>query len=404
MILHRNARTCPQSRRLLVDRVLVSGWSLAAAAEAAGVSERTAWKWVDRYRREGETGLEDRPSTPRRVPSRTPAEREELILLLRELRFTTPEIAETLGMPLSTVGAVVARNGLGKLPRIEAEEPANSYERPRPGELIHIDVKKLGRIGRPGHRVNGDRTTRTRGIGWEYVHVAVDDATRLAYVEVLNDEKGTTAAGFLRRAVAFFGRFGIRVERVLTDNGSCYRAVVHALACRGLGIKHLRTRPYRPRTNGKAERFIRTLTDGWAYGAVYRTSTERTAALNGWLDWYNRLRPHRSLGRIPPLTRLAEMNNVVGTNTRTDGRPPLRGRPRRPSRPTAAQDASTCRPRPTYTLCLPIGKEVRTVLWMALFVLLVIAVVGGIAISKFLFLVLVGALLVALVARRSSSH
>jgi transposase InsO family protein len=312
--LHRNARTCPRSRRLLADRVRVEGWSLAAAAEAAGVSERTAWKWVDRYRREGEAGLEDRSSAPASVPSRTPAEREELIVALRELRFTSPEIAETLAMPLSTVGAVLARHGLGKLPRPRPEEPANGYERPRPGELVHIDVKKLGRIARPGHRVNGDRRTRTRGIGWECVHVAVDDATRLAYVEVLDDEKAPTAAGFLRRAVAFFRRYGIRVERVLTDNGACYRAVVHALACRRLGIKHLRTRPYRPRTNGKAERFIRTLIDGWAYGAIYRTSAERTAALTGWLDWYNRLRPHRSLGRTPPLTRLAEMNNVAGAN------------------------------------------------------------------------------------------
>jgi transposase InsO family protein len=313
--LHRNARTCPRSRRLLVDRVLVGGWSLAAAAEAAGVSERTAWKWVDRYRREGEAGLEDRSSAPASVPGRTPPDREQLILLLRELRFTSPEIAETVGMPLSTVGAVLARHGLGRLPRLAPEEPANRYERPRPGELVHVDVKKLGKIGRPGHRVNGDRTTRVRGIGWEFAHVAVDDATRLAYVEVLADEKAATAAGFLRRASAFFARYGIRVERVLTDNGSCYRALVHALACRALGIRHLRTRPYRPRTNGKAERFIRTLINGWAYGALYRTSSERTAALAGWLDWYNRLRPHRALGRKPPLTRLAEMNNVVGTNS-----------------------------------------------------------------------------------------
>jgi transposase InsO family protein len=312
--LHRNARTCPRSRRLLVDRVLVEGWSLAAAAEAAGVSERTAWKWVDRFRREGEAGLDDRSSVPRSVPGRTPAEREELIVDLRELRFTSPEIAETLGMPLSTVGAVLSRRGLGRLARLRPEEPANSYQRPRAGELVHIDVKKLGKIGRPGHRVNGDRRTQMRGIGWEFVHVAVDDATRLAYVEVLEDEKGPTAAGFLRRALAFFRRYGIRVERVLTDNGSCYRAVVHALACRALGVRHLRTRPYRPRTNGKAERFIRTLIDGWAYGAIYRTSAERTAALAGWLDWYNRLRPHRALGRTPPLTRLAEMNNVAGTN------------------------------------------------------------------------------------------
>jgi transposase InsO family protein len=295
--------------------VLVEGWSLAAAAEAAGVSKRTVWKWVDRFRREGEAGLEDRSSAPASVPSRTAAEREELIVSLRELRFTSPEIAETLGMPLSTVGAVLSRHGLGKLPRQQPDEPANSYERPRPGELVHIDVKKLGKIGRPGHRVNADRRTRTRGIGWEYVHVAVDDATRLAYVEVLIDEKGTTAAGFLRRALSFYRRWGIRVERVITDNGSCYRSLVHALACKTLGIRHLRTRPYRPRTNGKAERFIRTLTDGWAYGALYRTSAERSAALPGWLDWYNRLRPHRSLSRTPPLTRLAEMNNLAGTNS-----------------------------------------------------------------------------------------
>src|SRR3954452_3411233 len=253
--LHSNARTCPGSRRLLADRVLVEGWSLVAAAEAAGVSERTAWKWVDRFRREGQHGLEDRSSAPRVVPARTPGDREQLIVWLRELRFTGPEIAETLGMPLSTVGAVISRNGLGKLPRLLPEEPANSYERPRPGELVHIDVKKLGRIGRPGHRVNGDRTTRTRGIGWEYVHVAVDDAARLAYVEVLSDEKGTSAAGFLRRAIAFFHRYGVTVERILTDNGACYRALVHALACRALGLEHLRTAPYRPRTNGKAERF-----------------------------------------------------------------------------------------------------------------------------------------------------
>ena len=315
MTLHRNARTCPRSRRLLADRVLVEGWSLALAAEAAGVSERSAWKWVDRFRREGEQGLEDRSSAPASVPSRTSAEREQLIVSLRELRFTSAEIAETLGMPLSTVGALLARQGLGKLPRLQPDEPANSYERPRPGELVHVDVKKLGKIGRPGHRVNGDRRTRKRGIGWEFVHVAVDDATRLAYVEVLADEKAATAAGFLRRAVAFFGRYAIRVERVLTDNGPCYRAIVHALACKTLGIRHLRTRPYRPRTNGKAERFIRTLVEGWTYGAVYRSSSERSAALAGWLDWYNRLRPHRSLGRKPPLSRLAEMNNVVGTNS-----------------------------------------------------------------------------------------
>jgi transposase InsO family protein len=183
------------------------------------------------------------------------------------------------------------------------------------GELLHIDVKKLGRIGRPGHRVNDDRRTRSRGIGWEYVHVCVDDAIRIAYVDVLDDEKAVTAAGFLRRAVAHYRAHGIRVERVLTDNGSCYRAVVHALACKALGIKHLRTRPYRPRTNGKAERFIRTMLGGWANGAIYANSQERRAALPGWLDFYNRRRPHGSLSHQPPLQRLEALmrNNLAGS-------------------------------------------------------------------------------------------
>src|SRR3954454_23017121 len=309
--LHSNARTCPRSRRLLVDRVLVEGWSLAAAAEAAGVSERTAWKWGERFRSEGEPGLEDRPSKASRVPSRTPPEREELILLLRELRFTSPEIAETLGMPLSPFGAVLTRNGLGRLPRLQPDEPANRYERPRPGELVHIDVKKLGRIGRPAHRVNGDRTTRTRGIGWEFVHVAVDDATRLAYVEVLDDEKGQTAAGFLRCTIAFFGAHGVIIERLMTDNGSGYRSKLHRRACEALGIRHLFTRPYRPRTNGKAERFIRTPLAGWAYQRPYATSAERTAALDAFLTRYNTQRPHRSLNGQTPMQRLAERNKTA---------------------------------------------------------------------------------------------
>jgi transposase InsO family protein len=315
MRLHRNARTCPASRRLLCARVLEQNWSLTGAAEAAGVSERSVCKWLARFRCEGEAGLEDRSSAPLRVPGRTDPEREQLVACLRGLRFSGPEIAETLAMPLSTVTAVLARLGLRRLPALAPEEPANSYVRARPGELVHIDVKKLGKIGRPGHRVNGDRRTRSRGIGWEYVHVAVDDATRLAFVEVLADEKGVTAVIFLRHAVSFFASYGIRVERVLTDNGSCYRAVVHALACRVLGLRHLRTRPYRPRTNGKAERFIRTLLAGWAYGAIYHTSAERTAALSGWLDYYNRFRPHRAIGRRPPLNRLQELNNVAGAYT-----------------------------------------------------------------------------------------
>lgn len=315
MKLHGNARTCLHSRRLLVERVLEQGWTLGQAAEAAGVSVRTVSKWLARFRAEGSQGLLDRSSAPTRVPHRTCEERVAAIACLRRLRFTGAEIAELLAMPLSTVSAVLTRIGLGRLSRLEPLEPPNRYQRKRPGELLHIDVKKLGRIGRPGHRVNGDRRTRTRGIGWEYVHICVDDATRLAYAEVLTDEKATTAAGFLRRAVAHFRAHGIRVERVMTDNGAAYLSVVHALACKTLGIRHLRTRPYRPRTNGKAERFIRTLLAGWAYAAIYATSEERHAALPGWLNFYNHRRPHGALGHQPPLQRLEALrrNNLAGS-------------------------------------------------------------------------------------------
>jgi transposase InsO family protein len=317
MKLHANARTCPHSRRLAVDRVERHGWTLAAAAEAAGVSVRTVSKWLRRFREEGEQGLSDRCSAPASVPLRTGEERVAVIAALRRLRMTGAEIAETLGMPVSTVSGILTRIGLGKLWRLEPLEPPNRYEKQRPGELVHVDVKKLGRIGRPGHRVNGDRRTRTRGIGWEYVHVAIDDATRLVYVEVLEDEKAVTAVGFLRRAVAHFAAFGIRIERLMTDNGNAYRAAIHALACKALGIKHLRTQPYRPRTNGKAERFIRTMLGGWAYGAIYRSSDERRRALAGWLDFYNQRRPHRSLSRQAPIERLHALtrNNVLGSYT-----------------------------------------------------------------------------------------
>jgi len=300
MKLHANARTCPHSRRLAVDRVEAEGWTLAAAAEAAGVSVRTISKWRRRFREEGEQGLLDRCSAPASVPSRTGEARVAMIAGLRRLRMTGAEIAETMGMPASTVSGILTRIGLGKLWRLEPLEAANRYEKKRPGELVH-----------------GDRRTRCRGIGWEYVHVAIDDATRLAYVEVLEDERAATAVGFLRRAIAHFAAFGIRVERLMTDNGNAYRSAIHALACKALGIKHLRTRPYRPRTNGKAERFIRTMLGGWAYGAIYRTSDERRGALTGWLDFYNRRRPHRSLGRQAPIERLHALNrnNVLGSYT-----------------------------------------------------------------------------------------
>jgi len=320
MKLHGNAALSWSGRRRLAVRVVVEGWTLTAAAEAAGVSVRCARKWVGRYRLEGELGLRDRSSAPRRVWNRTEAERIEAIARLRRLRFTAAEIAETLVMPLSTVSGILSRIGMGRLGRLGLEQPVR-YERSRPGELIHIDVKKLGRIeGGAGWRVRDRRQhynrtftdkdgNRRRTVGWEYVHIAVDDYSRLAYAEVLPDEKAATAVGFLRRAIRFFERYGIRVERLLTDNGGAYRATIHALACKALGIKHIRSRPYRPQTNGKAERFIRTLLAGWAYGAIYRSSTERTAALDGWLWHYNHRRKHQAIGRQPPVSR----TNLLGS-------------------------------------------------------------------------------------------
>ena len=326
MKLHANARLSLKGRELLIARVQDAGWSLSAAAEAAGISDRTARKWIARHRAEGRDGLMDRSSAPAVVANRTEDRRVQVIAALRRLRMTGAEIAETLDMALSTVSGILTRIGMGKLGRLGLE-PAQRYERARPGELLHIDVKKLGRIQVMGHAVTGNRAQRARRTrvgnhgrflgtaGWEFVHVAVDDATRLAYVEVLSDEKATTAIGFLRRAVKHYASYGITVERLLTDNGSAYRSTVHAIACRTLGIRHLRTRPYRPQTNGKAERFIRTMLGGWAYGAIYRDSAERNAALAGWLDFYNRRRPHGALSHKPPLARLNELNNLLGSYT-----------------------------------------------------------------------------------------
>jgi transposase InsO family protein len=298
MKLHANAALSLNRRRVLVGRVVDEQWTLTKAAEAAEVSVRCARKWVARYRCEGEPGLLDRSSAPRRVANRTQERRIEAIAALRRLRFTGPEIAELLEMPLSTVSGILQRIGMGKLGRLGLE-PAVRYERARPGELIHIDVKKLGRIqGGAGKRITGVKRNPKRSrvdaagierriIGWEAVHIAIDDATRLAYAEVLSDEKAVTAIGFLGRAIAFFASYGVNVERVLTDNGSPYLSSVHAIACRALGVRHLRTRPRRPQTNGKAERFIRTMLDGWAYsGATYGSSRERTRALDGWLYHY----------------------------------------------------------------------------------------------------------------------
>ena len=318
MRLHGNARTCPNSRRLLVDRVLERGWSVTAAAEAAGVSERTVYRWLARWREEGEGGLVDRSSRPRRSPRRLPAAKLEAIRALRKLRMTAAQIAEVLGLALSTVSAWLGRIGLGKRSRLEPPEPPNRYERRHPGELVHVDIKQLGRISArgAGHRMVGHRKSQIerrvdgvkRGLTrFEFVHVMVDDHTRLAYAEVLPTLTARCAIAFLRRAVAWFAERGVEIRAVMSDNGSAYIAHTYRQALAELGLRHLRIQPYRPRTNGKAERFIQTLLNEWAYERIYASSPERAAALPHFLARYNFRRPHGSLSHQPPASRLTNL-------------------------------------------------------------------------------------------------
>jgi transposase InsO family protein len=324
MRIHANAALSLTQRRRMVRLVVEDGWSITDAAVELRISWKTCSKWVSRYRDEGERGLRDRSSAPRRQARQTCPRRVEVIRALRRLRFTGPEIAAVLAMPESTTSEILKREGMGKLGRLGLE-PAVRYERERPGELVHIDIKKLGRIqGGAGKRIRGgglqhyqptitDLAGKRRNtVGWEFVHIAIDDYSRMAYAEVLGDEKAVTAIGFLGRAVEFFARYGVRVETVMTDNGSAYVSTAHAIACRALGIRHLRTRPRRPQTNGKAERFIRTMLNGWAYGPIYGSSRERTAALDGWIWTYNHHRRHSGIGRKTPITRL---NNLTGSYT-----------------------------------------------------------------------------------------
>jgi transposase InsO family protein len=304
--LHANAKLCPSSRVLLVRRVLEERWKVAEVAAAFGISERTAYRWLARWRA-GDRELVDRSSRPCRSPRRTPRRVEALIEQLRRLRFTSTRIAAELGLAVSTVGVVLARLGLNRLSRLTPPEPPNRYERRRPGELVHLDIKKLGRFQRPGHRVTGRGalgSTAHVGMGWECVHVAVDDYSRVAYVEVLPDERAATCIGFLNRAIAWFSERAVRVERIMTDNGSGYRSHDFASACTRHQVRHLRTQPYRPQTNGKAERFIQTLLREWAYAVRYETSHHRSLALGPWIDYYNHRRPHGALSHKPPATRL----------------------------------------------------------------------------------------------------
>jgi transposase InsO family protein len=302
--LHGNAKLTPFMRDLMCRRVVDEGWTVGEAADAAGCSERTAYRWLARWR-VGEP-MTDRSSAPHHVVNRTPDRVVAMIEQLRRLRWTSTRIAAELEMPTSTVCAVLTRIGLHRRSRLEPPEPPNRYCRRHPGELIHIDIKKLGRFKRPGHRVTGQRTgNRTWKAGWEFVHVAIDDTSRLAYLEILADEKAVTCVAFLERAIAWFATHGVTVERVMTDNGTGYRSKFHAAAIERLGVKHVRTQPYRPRTNGKAERFIQTMLRECAYGQAFANSQQRRRSLRTWLTYYNCRRPHSALGHKTPISRLA---------------------------------------------------------------------------------------------------
>ena len=313
MDVHQNAKNTPRGRRSMIQR-LAEGWTILAVAAAFDVDPKTVRKWRARFLAEGEAGLADRSSRPHRSPTRLGEAAQGEILALRRQRLSGPAIARRLGRPVATVGLVLRRRGLGRLSALDPKPELVRYERERPGELIHIDIKKLGRIDGVGHRITGDRTRRARGIGWDFLHVCVDDASRLAYTEILPDERKESAVAFLERALAWFAGLGVTVERVMTDNGSAYRSHAFRQAIHDAGLKHKRTRPYTPRTNGKAERFIQTSLREWAYLQAFASSAERSAAMQPWLHRYNRHRPHSALGGQPPSTRLTK-DNLLGNDT-----------------------------------------------------------------------------------------
>jgi transposase InsO family protein len=314
MNVHKNARLTPRGRARMVSRILDEGWSVKASAEAAGVSERTAHKWLGRRRRGPSEDFTDRSSAPRRCPRRVSPQRVAEIEQLRRRRMSGAQIAAALGMARSTVGLVLRRLGLGRLSALDPKPPVVRYERAQPGELIHLDIKTLGRIDGVGHRITGQHEGhhRARGIGYEHLHVAIDDASRLAYTEILPSLGQDDATAFLERALAWYARLGVTVERVMTDNGSAYRSKRFAAALKKAGARHLRTRPYTPRTNGKAERFIQTSLREWAYARAYASSEQRSAAIQPWIDSYNLSRPHAGIGHLSPWQKL---NNLLGNDS-----------------------------------------------------------------------------------------
>ena len=312
MDIHKNAPLTPKGREMMVHAVLDCGLSKAAAARQFNITPKTVAKWFKRFRAEGVDGLHDRSSRPLSLPSQTAPATAAAIEALRRQRYTAKQIAAEVGVSAATVSRILRRLGLNRLSALEPAEPVRRYERENPGELIHLDIKKLGRIGSVGHRITGRQTgvvNRHLGIGWEFVHVCIDDASRIAFSQVMKDEKQESAVAFLQVAVAYYASLGVRIERVMTDNGSCYRSKAFARTCKMLGLKHIRTKPYTPKTNGKAERFIQTSLREWAYGRAYNTSDERTAELPRWLHRYNWHRPHGSIGARPPISRLGLIRN-----------------------------------------------------------------------------------------------
>ena len=316
MNIHHNARLTPKGREILVRRIVDDGLRPEEAAQAAGVSVRTAYKWLGRFRAEGWAGLQDRPSRPHACPHRTPQSRRERIIELRRERHPYRLIAQQVGVSVSTVGRVLTQAGLNRLCALEPARPSNRYVHDHPGDLLHLDVKKLGRFVRPGHRITGNRRQDSPGAGWEFVHVAIDDASRVSHCSIHADEKATSAWRALLAAVRYYRRFGVVIRRVLTDNGSCYCSKAFARVCRRLGIRHHRTRPYSPRTNGKAERFIQTALREWAYARSYLSSDQRAQQLPRWLHHYNWHRPHASLNYDTPISTLQlPLNNLVGLHS-----------------------------------------------------------------------------------------
>jgi transposase InsO family protein len=311
MNIHKNARLTPLRREEMARDVVEGRLSKAHAARTYAVTPKIVARWVERFRAEGSSGMSDRSSRPKTSPRRTEAAVAVAIAALRRQRLTGKHIALETGVSEATVSRVLARAGLSRLKDLEPAEPVRRYERDKPGEMLHIDIKKLGRFSQVGHRITGDRTGQSlgRGIGWEFVHVCIDDASRVAFSQVLPDEKKESAVLFLKAAVAYYANLGIAVERVMTDNGSCYRSKAFAAACRKFGLKHIRTRPYTPKTNGKAERFIQTALREWAYAIAYPTSDHRAAELPAWLHRYNWHRPHGSLKSKTPISRLGQTDD-----------------------------------------------------------------------------------------------